>query len=209
MRRRRTSITFVSGMRGSGKTYWTRRFALDQGRVMIFDPMSEYGSATQHHISELGAFLDYMETASSSSLLDVAFDPLDHATAIRYFCRCALVVRNVTVIIDELDIFCRPNLVPLELEKLIKYGRHCGVSIVGVSRRPSEVARLFTSQANRFVVFRQIEPRDIVHWRSILGDLAHEIPTLPDYHYIDWDFNRPAARAGGIKKPLQVIRQRG
>lgn len=190
VRRRRNEIIFVSGQRGSGKTFWTRRFCEEHVRIMIFDPMSEYRSAATHSYSELEPFLEYMRRASKRSVVDVSFDPLDTLECFRFFCRCALALGNVYVVIEEVDLFCRPSIMPKELEALIKYGRHKGVNLVAIARRPAEVGRLLTSQATRYVIFNQIEPKDIAYWRSILGDLAHDIPALARYHFLDVDFSR-------------------
>ncbi len=41
----RDSVTFVTGARGSGKSSWLKQYARGFGRVLVWDPMHEYGAA--------------------------------------------------------------------------------------------------------------------------------------------------------------------
>jgi hypothetical protein len=183
----KNEVIFVSGQRGSGKTYWVKHFIRGQGRYLLYDALSEYENAPR--FTDIGALLEFSKAHAGEGFFEAIYDPLEHED-FPLFCRIALVLRGLYVVVEEIDLFATPYMAPSELQKLIKYGRHYGVNVLGVSRRPSEVSRLFTSQATRFVLFRQIEPRDITYFRSIIGPQAERLPDLPPYHFLDIDFSR-------------------
>lgn len=183
----KNEVIFVSGQRGSGKTYWVKHFIQGQGRYLLYDALGEYDEAPQ--FEDVGALLDYCKAHEGQGFFEAAHNPIEHED-FPLFCRIALALGNVYVVIEEIDLFATPYLIPVELSKLIKYGRHYGINVLGVSRRPSEVSRLFTSQATRFILFRQIEPRDIAYFRSVIGPDADRLPDLPLYGFLDIDFSK-------------------
>jgi DNA helicase HerA-like ATPase len=73
------------------------------------------------------------------------------------------------------------------VENLIRYGRHQDVELIGISRRPAEVNRDLTANANEIYIFRTHEPRDIAYFREILGsDVADSLPSLPKFTPYVW-----------------------
>lgn len=106
--------------------------------------------------------------------------------AFDFVCKLAGSVENVCLIVEEVDTYATPNVIPFELKRLLKVGRHFGVSMLFVSRRPAEIHRLITSQSQRFICFRMIEPNDVRYMTSIIGEAARELPDLPMLHFIDW-----------------------
>lgn len=183
----KNEVIFVSGQRGSGKSYWVKHFIKGQGRYLLYDALGEYDGAPQ--FEDIEALFEYCESHTGEGFFEAIYNPVEHED-FPLFCRIALALGNVYVIIEEIDLFSTPYITPPELAKLIKYGRHHGVNVLGVSRRPSEVSRLFTSQASRFILFRQIEPRDIAYFRSIIGPDADRLPDLPLYMFFDVDFSK-------------------
>jgi len=185
----KNEVIFVSGQRGSGKSYWVQNFISKLSRFLIYDTLGEYEGAPR--FEEIEDLLDYCER-SGGGFLEAIYDPLNPQDDLNFslFCRIARALGNIYVIIEEFDLFATPFSIPLELQALIKYGRHRGVNVLGVSRRPAEVSRLFTSQATRFILFRQIEPRDVQYFRSIVGTSADMLPTLEPYYFLDIDFSK-------------------
>jgi len=182
----KNEIVFVSGQRGSGKSYWVKSFVRGLPRYLLYDALGEYEGATR--FTEIGGLLEFSKANQQGGFFEAIFDPLEHDD-FPLFCRVALALGNLYVVIEELDLFATPYVSPLELQKLFKYGRHYGINVIGVSRRPSEVSRLFTSQATRFILFRQIEPRDVTYFRSVIGPQADRLPDLPQFCFLDIDFS--------------------
>lgn len=182
-------IIFVSGQRGGGKSYWVKKLARSLPRCVILDPLGEYKA--DQYFTDIHEFVNFLQRdLLKPRLYTVSFNPVDIGEDLDYFCRAILARGDIYLILEELDQLSTPYATPPELAKLIKYGRHYGIQIVGVSRRPAEVSRLFTSQATRFICFGQVEPNDIKYWRSIIGSAADQLPSMPDYCYLDIDFNQ-------------------
>lgn len=181
-------IIFVSGQRGSGKSYWTKSLAASLPRCVIMDTLGEYKA--DQYFYDIESFVEFLiKDKDNPKLFTVSYNPVDVSEDFETFCRAILARGDIYLIMEELDTVSTPYYTPYEFAKLIKYGRHFEIQIVGVSRRPAEVSRLFTSQASRFVLFPQVEPNDIKYWRSIIGGAANTLPDMAQYHYIDVDFN--------------------
>jgi hypothetical protein len=102
--------------------------------------------------------------------------------------RCAQYVGPVeplTVLIEEADLRCSPQYMVPALDKLIRYGRHWGVSIVALARRPAEISRHLTAQADTIVSFQTVEPRDLDFFRARCSDaFAELLPRLEPYAWV-------------------------
>lgn len=177
-------VIFISGQRGSGKSYWTKQFIRSLPRAVIYDPLGEYRA--DHYFTESDELVEFLEN-DGGRFYTISFNPVDDD--VEYLCRAALARGDLHVVFEEIDTLSTPYSTPYHLSRLIKYGRHYGIQLAGVSRRPAEVSRLFTSQASRFVIFPQVEPNDIKYWRSVIGAAADGLPSMPAYHYLDVDFN--------------------
>jgi len=79
-----------------------------------------------------------------------------------------------------------------------------GANVLGVSRRPAEVSRLFTSQATRFILFKQIEPRDIAYFKAVIGNTADLIPNLDRFEFLDIDFSSDDMFKGNLPQPSRL-----
>lgn len=194
-------IIFVSGQRGSGKSFWTKKYSLSLPRCVIYDSLGEYHADRRlYNIDELIQF--FIDDEKDPELFRIAYDSVDDGD-ISTFCRAVLARGNMYLIIEEIDLFCQPLRTDQHLKRLIKYGRHYGVQIIGVSRKPSEVSRDFTSNATRFITFLNREPLTIKYFRSIFGDHALEIPKLQKFHYLDVDFSKGEGTFD-VKKPIDA-----
>jgi hypothetical protein len=181
-------IIFVSGKRGSGKSYWVKNYIRSLPRVMIFDSLGEYEA--DKRFGTLEELLDFLEfDQANPRLFRVAYDTHLSQKHFPMFCRMLLARGNMHVVIEELDLYSTPFLTDENLLKLLKYGRHFGIQLVGVSRRAAEVSRHFTSATSKMMIFPQHEPNDIKYFRSIIGNLANELPQLPLRHFLSVDFN--------------------
>lgn len=68
---------------------------------------------------------------------------------------------NCLLVLEEVDWLCNSRSIHPGLENIIKYGRHKKIDMIAVSRRPAEISRLLSSQADEVISFQQTEPRDL------------------------------------------------
>jgi len=182
-------IVFISGQRGSGKSHFAKTMARTLPRCLIFDTLGEY--VVDRRIYDFVELCEFLEDDQTNPrYFHVGYDTHLMQEYFPLFCRAVLARGDIHVIIEEIDTFCTPFSSDPELLKLLKYGRHYGVQLIGVSRRPAEVSRHFTSAATRFVTFVNREPNDVKYFRSIMGNHADQIPALGEHHYLDVDFNQ-------------------
>lgn len=81
------------------------------------------------------------------------------------------------------DEAARFKSVKRSIERIAKEGRKCGISLMVVSQRPSEVSETILSQCGNFVAMRLTNPADQNYIRRLLpdtlGGLAETLPSLP------------------------------
>ncbi len=164
-----------------GKTTIARILSRQFGRIMIVDPMSEYSDTvltpTAHDA------LVYMKHNKKFRI------SIEDGLELENFIKLAWCVEDVCLHIEEIDLIANNKSMPFPLENIIKRGRHRNISLIGTSRRPAEISRLFTSQSSDFYIFNTSEPRDISYIESYtsaaLKDTIQKLPALSFIHYCD------------------------
>ncbi len=100
---------------------------------------------------------------------------------------------GMTCVVDETSKFCSPSSIDDNLARMIRYGRHWGQNLMFVSRRPQEVHRDVTAQADCLVVFSMAENRDVdyIEKRHEDGELvrglsktAHDYAILGEWRHL-------------------------
>jgi hypothetical protein len=187
---RQPPVRFVCGIRGHGKTTLARQLVAPAPRVLAYDPFGE------HDVLALdwGELVDYLDYVESLDTFRVGLREAGHEEE---FCALALVVgrrlqqeppaRQCVVLLEEADLITRPGQEPPVFQDLVARGRHEGIELVAVTRRPAEVSRIITSQAEEFYCFRTQEPRDVTYLRSYIGEAAAEATKgLTKFNYVAW-----------------------
>lgn len=181
----RNLIVSIFGRKGSGKTELTKKIVRDFPRVIAFDTVAQYGedngftvyygreacarALAQHEkAAEFRISLRSDDTADLLALMGVAYEYTD-----------------VMVVVDETPFYCSPSQLPIEMSKLVRYGRHRRISQLYVAQRPSEIHRSITAQSDIIVSFTQREQRD-VKWLvdGGGGTDAEHVGELPKYKLI-------------------------
>lgn len=178
-------VTTVLGQRGSGKTSWVKQELRKIPRFILWDTLGEYqGFDVFTDIESLFSYVYDHRTG----VLQAVFNCLEEneAQAFDTVCHMAGAVENVVLVVEEVDAYATPSIIPFDLKRCLKTGRHRGVGLICVSRRPAEINRLITSQTQRFICFKMFEPNDVRYMGSIMGERSRELIDLPVLHYLDW-----------------------
>lgn len=199
-------VVCVFGMRGYGKSTLSDQLVASDPRVLAFDPRGEHAliALPWDH------FRAYFHTPLRPRFRVALAREYDHGDD---FCAYALEIgrelanaatpdaRTYTVLIDEADLVCPPGAEPEEFSQLVGQGRTFradqtgGCKLVLCSRRPAEVSRRATSQADDWYLFRIQEPKDLTYLRSMIGEeTTAAVATLDKYEYVHWT---PAGIAHG------------
>ena len=191
--RKQTEIITVLGQRGSGKSSWVQKALPDIPRFIIWDTLGEYNGYPESKTKQ--ELFDYVWD-HNAGVLQVIYNSIDDED-FGFVCGLCENLGDLTFIVEEVDNYATPNFMPIELKRLLKYGRHFGISMIFVSRRPAEINRLITSQSQRFICFTIIEPGDVRYLTSILGPVAKVLRTLKKLEFVDWSPDR--TKRGKIK----------
>lgn len=179
-------IICIFGRKGSGKTTLARAMIKREPRYIIADSLNEYDAPmtatderelADHVRAKLQGKLRLCVKVGNDAMFDAACDAAKIAGS----------EKPVLLVVEEADLRCSPAYVTASLDRLIRYGRHWGVSILAVARRPAEITRHLTAQADTVIAFRSVEPRDLDFFRKRCGeDFARRLPNLKRYRYITW-----------------------
>lgn len=160
---------FVSGATGSGKTRMTTRHAEPWRRRVIVNPTGSVqldGSELVTSYAEALKRLPDMWAAERFSLScmftsDVEYAQLFQAlnavvtVTARGFWQDRKPVRPTLLVIDEVDNWSSPNAIDPALDRLLRYGRHAGVSWCVNCRADVETNRSVRMNAAQLILFQQ------------------------------------------------------
>jgi len=95
---------------------------------------------------------------------------------------------NCWIIVDEVDRYCNATHAHPDLYWIINYGRHRLLNVVGIARRPAEVARTLTANADWRVALQVTEERDLKYLANYM-----DVSRLPSLDEHEWQFSGRSA----------------
>ncbi len=105
-------------------------------------------------------------------------------------CQLALKMKNVTTVIDELDMLCSGKHWRSEAAKqIVHYGRHDQIGLWGTFRRTQNISEDLVANAHAVFMFRHSEasPRDIDAIRDRFGErYAEVVQRLEHMQFVVW-----------------------
>lgn len=184
------TIVVVLGNKGYGKSHLIKNTIISAFKhVIVLDLMNEYDKL--HNVitfTDIEIFYNVFEQLNKDSEkiiapynIRLAFKTIDEYTEVLYFLND---FEKYTLVIDECYKLANPRFIHPVLDNLVNLGRHYAINLVLSSRRPHQVSRLLTSQADVFVCLKIKEPRDIKFIEEyISSDFAEKVQALEKYKY--------------------------
>jgi DNA helicase HerA-like ATPase len=180
-------------MKGSGKSFLVQDIVRDYHRVIAIDSMGEYENEI---IVGLEAGVRRIVQASREREFRISLRT-DSVEQDLQLMKVAGTLSSFLIVVEETSKYVSAYGMPEPIENMIRYGRHRDISQIYMARRPSEINRDLTANADVIVTFREQEPRDVAYLRGFMGAQAFKVPNLPEYHCEVW---------GTVEKmPLSVI----
>ena len=191
MNERRNSITVIIGRKGCGKTTRAREEMRAASRLIILDPMLEYGAdgVQCRTFAELAryvgpnrharyrAVLQFLDDSDRDAAMSLATQGTPEAPALP----------DVLVVGEELNRICTPSTMTPELKRILFQGRHYTASFLGITQRPRAIHRDVTAMADKIIVGQTQEPRDLDYLAQFIGDeLAARCKDLRVGEFIVW-----------------------
>jgi hypothetical protein len=181
----RNAVIVLLGKKGAGKSYKLRELVGPCRRLLVADVEASWDLRPGDEVCEGAPAL--LERIEHSNALDpaVPFRWIYRDAASRMALTApgaAFVLRNCTLVIDELAWLCRrpPAPLPPYVERLLQFGRKRRVNLLGTTREPQEIPDLFYPTADLLYFFRVDPGNGLDRVRQRYRDLAGELPTLPD-----------------------------
>lgn len=173
-------ILCLFGVTGCGKSSLTRELVPLMRRRLILD--------TRHRDYEDGCIVhtaadlvDYWNQVGGKKEFSIILRPREDR-AVRAFWRLAIDQPDLWVVIEETSEWSSAYKPDPDIEHLVKYGRHTGLSVLSVAQRPAQVQRIITAMATGVVAHRTTEPRDLAYFRQRGMDVT-DLPHLPTFHW--------------------------
>lgn len=183
---KQSEVVAVVGLRGYGKSVWTKKYIAPRPRVFLFDPVQDYKKE---------GFIYY----NGSALLDFNdqqfynydnYNEFKHAISnpddVDILAALSYQSTYNTLAIDEASfIFPARQRLPEFMRELVFLGRHRNINVVIAAQRAMSIPIDLRSQINRMVSFRQLEGSDIDWLREYFGNKVYEISELEKLHCFD------------------------
>ena len=187
------------GMRGSGKTAHIRQVIKPINRLVIFDTLSKdyTDGVIFHSMIDLRKFWLKIYAGDFRMIYRPPVDDDDDQIIedIAEICSLCLKTKNLTLVVEELNIIFDTQRPPKEFNKMVFGGRDPGVELIGAAQRPIGFGRKITSQAQEFCVFVNTEPDDLKYFKEYLGtEAAQAIRNLEKYQYLKWVYGDGARK---------------
>jgi hypothetical protein len=168
-------ILCIFGHKGYGKSYLTKNRLLGHwSRLLVFDTQREYSDGLI--VRDPVACLDWLLKKDPKRFRIIARPQTDWAVSV--FLKLAWILEDLLVVCEEVDLFTSAQRIHPDLSRLVKYGRHRGIDLIAIARRPAEISRHLTAQADLVLSFRQEEPRDLEYFAKISKENSEALQTL-------------------------------
>ena len=159
----RPSIRAYVGGTGSGKGVSVREHLkkTKPARLLVWDPLGEYGYCCRLVTSDLAAVAKAVKAGSFSVAYWPGPDARQFADKFALFCRIAWSAGNCDVLVEELSDVTTASFAPQPWARLVRQGRHRGLRLIGCTQRPAKVDKDFLGNNTYVRVFQLNWPDDM------------------------------------------------
>lgn len=187
----------VVGASGSGKSSYVKRLLRKERRVVIFDPMGEYGKEGAKVCTTIAQLQEEMRKSFGKFLLAYVPPAGREAQALNRLSHLCLKAQEpyrgatkgpqLTVVIEEMNT-CFPvhggEAKAPAFAEICSRGRHSFIHAIGVTQRFAEVSTRFRGNLTECVVFRQQGPNDTTAAMNATGAAKGQVTALRNLQYL-------------------------
>jgi len=184
-------VKVVFGIRGGGKTVKLRRLLLDCPRSVTVNTLNREGFSNGvvfHTVPDLKRFWLKVYRRNFRLIFTPEHGDIQKVCAeVGQICKLAMVCKNLTLAIEEMNVLFDDQRVPVELNQLIFSGREPGMEFIGVAQVPTGFGPAMRAMTKEAFFFHTHEDSHLDVFRNFVGKAGAEaIRTLPNYHYVHW-----------------------
>lgn len=177
-------IVAVMGASGSGKGVYIKQKIRQAKpkRLMVFDPMGEYGE-----FCTIVKTMAEVLAAVKNKHFRIALKPDSAKINEQFdlFCKIAYAVGDCWLVVDELALVTKASYAPPAWADVSMRGRHRGLTVIGASQRPASIDKHFFGNSTIIRTGRLNFEADIKTLANVLRVTANEISDLQPLEYIE------------------------
>lgn len=187
----------VWGRSGSGKSSYIKQATKGKPRVVVFDPLDEYGSEGYITVRDLDSVRIAMRDNWQTFRIAYVPPASKEARALSALSRLLLAAqqpakdkgagRLLTLIVEEMNLSFHVSGGETKapgFAEICSRGRHYGIEVFGCSQRIAEVSTRFRGNCTETVAFCQKGPRDKAAAAAELGVVLETVQNLDNLHFI-------------------------
>jgi len=198
--RNKAQIVAVMGASGSGKSTFLKQTIRKTlpNRLMIWDPMTEYGDFGEPTRTLADVMAKMRASAFCIDFIPSA-DPEQMRKQFDLFCQLAFAAGNLTLIAEELAFVTSPSFAPTGWAAVTLKGRHKGLKVYGASQRPASIDKHFFSNATTVRTGRLNYSADIKTLANVLSIVPEQVQSLLPLEYLERDMSTGKVTSGKMK----------
>jgi hypothetical protein len=143
---------------------------------VVLDIQREYDVPYLLRVDDLPDLKKFLSENYSAQNFAIAWTP-DSTKELPAFLDLVYETGNLWVVFEEVNLKGLGNLWSPDSTfiDIVNFGRNRGISMICVAKRPAQVTRDLTSQADVIISFRQDEPRDIQYLKDFCGPGVEDV----------------------------------
>ena len=190
------NLVVVTGRKGCGKTCFAarlvRRYAAGRCRVVAVSPVGSFRDERgRSPLPGAPVVRSAKETAwallAGQSVLVLPEDDQAALFAFRFAWHVADLNKPVVLAVDEIDLYLSKYRADPVLQKIVRYGRHRCLSLIGIAQRPANIHNDLLAMADRVVMFATRLPGDVEVLARYTGVPAERLSGLQRFEFLDVD----------------------
>jgi hypothetical protein len=172
------------GKAGTGKSFKLRQLAAPCRRLLVADADGSWdpepGDVVLEGAPQLTAYVRAHALWDPRTPFRIVYSD-DAARLAAAAGAVAALVRQCTLLVDEIAWCCTPSYLPIELMRCIQFGRKRRINLLFTTREPQEVNGLLFTQSNLGYLFRVEPGLGLDRLRRWYPSLAARLPALPEF----------------------------
>ena len=181
MVKKRNEIGLIVGKKGSGKSTLGRNIFKSNKRTVAVDTEHDFEAGVV--IQDPGQLPAWWNKVYGLADFKMVYRPMDDLAVDQFFHFWNRPqVGQATLVIDEVDKWSNPHQTAPGLAKLLNYGRHRAINLVGIARRPANVSKTWTANADWIAAFQTTDLIDL-DYLSKWMDASNNLRDLDQFKF--------------------------
>lgn len=188
---RANHVTAILGRRGCGKSTLSKNIQNVYPRRFIFDVVNDYPHVA-HKIQEFQQLKNYLPVLKSAKHFEIVFqappfqDRKKRTLVFDHVLRVLFTVKNLTVVIGEVQTFSHSHMMTEGFEDTLMMGRHANVSMIIDTQRTANMHKDIVGMCDHIFMGQMHEKNDIIYLADSTGVAKEILPQLPVGDFMWW-----------------------